>query len=410
MRKFFTSLIEKITLLFTKKYSYPKLILFFIITGIIVNLPYTVGRFSIDDFMFVSIIEENIPYNTLTGFWSLNFEDFPGFQSMWWVDAEADGKFFRPLPSLVFAVMFEIFGRSSSIPLHIISIIMHSMVAFSVFLLFVRLSKRYAISLLAAFLFLISEDQTMTIGWIATNTDIFAVLFINLSLFFYITFREESDYKKLLASILLLFFAFLCKETAIIAPVAIILYEFIFQTKSKRGWDFIYNLGYRFLGLIKNWKYWGVIFLFLIIYMILYKSSGYGAINLMYYDPFGQPIAYLKNLFVGYPLLFAGYLSILPIGLTPFIKSLTLSFALSGVFLFTIFLATLYPYRKNKVIQFCFILFIVSILPQLSTIAAERLLYFPLVSGCFIVGFLIFQIKIFKKEFSPKTPDRRAHV
>ena len=71
MRKIFTTLIEKITHLFTKKYSYSKLILFFIVIGIIVNLPYTVGRFSSDDFMFVSIIEENIPYNTLTGFWSL---------------------------------------------------------------------------------------------------------------------------------------------------------------------------------------------------------------------------------------------------------------------------------------------------------------------------------------------------
>lgn len=410
MIKFFTSLIEKITHLLKKEYSYPKLILFFILTGIIINLPYTVGRFSSDDFMFVSILEENIPYNTLTGFWSLNFEDFPGFQSMWWVDAEADGKFFRPLPSLVFAVTFEVFGRSSAIPLHIISIIMHSMAAFSVFLLFVRLSKRYAISLLAAFLFLISEDHTMTIGWIATNTDIFAVLFINLSLFFYITFREESDYKKLLTSILLLFLAFLCKETAIITPVAIVLYEFIFQTKPKRGRNLIYNLGHRFLALIKNWKYWGVIFLFLIIYLIFYKSASYGAFNLMYYDPFGQPIAYIKNLFVGYPLLFAGYLSVLPIGLTPFIKGISLPFALAGILLFIIFLVTLYPYRKNKVIQFCFILFIVSILPQLSTIAAERLLYFPFVAGCFIVSFLIFQIKIFKKEFSPKTPKRVKYL
>ena len=238
MRQFVTSLIEKITHLLKKEYSYPKLILFFILTGIIINLPYTVGHFSSDDFMFVSILEENIPYNTTTGFWSLNFEDFPGFHSMWWVDANADGKFFRPLPSLVFAVTFEIFGRSSAIPLHIISIIMHSMVAFSVFLLFVRLSKKYAISLLAAFLFLISEDQTMTIGWIATNTDIFAVLFMNLSLLLYITFREESDYNKLLTSMFLLFFAFLCKETAIIAPVAIVIYEFIFQTKTNRRTGF----------------------------------------------------------------------------------------------------------------------------------------------------------------------------
>jgi len=403
MRKFFTTLIEKITYLFTKKYSYPQLILFFVITGLIINLPYTIGRFSSDDFMFVSVLEENIPYNTLTGFWSLNFEDFPGFHSMWWKDANADGKFFRPLPSLVFSVIFEIFGRDSSIPLHIISILMHSLVAFSVFLLFNKMSKRYEISLLAAFLFLISEDQTMTIGWIATNTDIFAVLFINLSLFFYIVFREELNYKKLLVSLLLIFFAFLCKETAIIAPIAIILYEIIFQTKSKRGKDFIYNLSNRFSGFAKNWKYWGVILLFLIVFLVLYKCSGYGATNLMYYDLLGQPIAYIKNLFIGYPLLFAGYLSILPIGLTPFIKSLTLPFALAGIFLLIIFLVTLYPYRKDKVIQFCLILFLVSILPQLSTIAAERLLYYPLVAGCFIVSFLIFQIKFLKKKFSPKT-------
>jgi hypothetical protein len=113
---------------------------------------------------------------------------------------------------------------------------------------------------------------------------------------------------------------------------------------------------------------------------------------------------YLKNLIVGYPLLFAGYLSVLPIGLAIFIKGIEFPFAVAGVVLFVILLITLYPYRKDKVIQFSILLFIISILPQLSTIAAERLLYFPLVSGCFIVSFLIFQLKFLKKDFSSRTP------
>ena len=115
----------------------------------------------------------------------------------------------------------------------------------------------------------------------------------------------------------------------------------------------------------------------------------------MYYDPFGQPIAYLKNLFVGYPLLFAGYLSILPIGLTPFIKGLTLPFALAGIFLFVIFLVTLFPYRKDKVIQFCFVLFLVSILPQLIDHCRRKTSILSVCCGLFYRKFFNFSIKDF---------------
>ena len=403
-------MLKKISLLLFQKYSNSRLVLFFIIAGLIIYLPYLFGHFSYDDFMFVSVLEENISYNPWTGFWSIEFKDFPGLNSLWWGDGEAEGKFFRPFPTFVFAIMFHIFGRGSVIPLHLISVVIHSLVAFSVFLLFNKLSKKYTISLLAAFLFLIAEDHSMTVGWIATNTDIFAVLFMNLSIYFYIISREEYNIKKYLISILFLILAFTCKETAVITPIAIILYEFIYNTDPMKRRGLLFNLGYRLRKLLMNWRYWGASLILLIMFLIFYKSEGFGINNLMYYDPLRNPFVYIENLFIGYPLMFTGYLSIIPFGLTLFLPDITLPFILIGISLFIIFIIVLTPYRKEKTVQFCLILFLLSILPQLSTDASERLLYYPFVAGSFLISFLIFQVKFLKKEFSPDTAEPIKYV
>lgn len=396
MKKFFN--------LFKKRLTNLQIAILFLIIAVIIFFPYASGRFHADDFIFVSILEEKIPYNPLTGFWAIDFQDVKTFDALWWKDSEVNGRFLRPIPSLVFAGFFSIFGRDAAVPLHIFSIILHALVSFTVFLLLFKFSKRYAVSFLAAFIFLISEDHSMTIGWIATNTDLMAVLFMNLAIYFHIRYRESSQIKNFITSNVLLFFAFFCKETAVITPIAIILYEFILidsPIKEKNLWKRFYN---KLILFIKSKKYWVYSFWILVLFLLFYKLAGFGTNNIMYYDPFRRTGMFLSNVLIGLPVMFVGLLSIFPIGLTLFIPDLLIPTIILGVVLYLILSITLAPYWQEKVIHYCFLLLIISLLPQLSTDASERQLYFPFVVGSYLISHLILQIKFLKKRFLPDLP------
>jgi hypothetical protein len=390
--------------IFNRRLTYLEIAIFFFIISLIIFYPYITNRFHADDFILVSILEEKIPFNPLTGFWAVDFKDVKTFDALWWADANVKGGFFRPIPSLVFAFFFLIFGRDAAMPLHILSIFLHALVSFTVFLLFFRLSKRYAVSLVAALIYLISEDHSMTVGWIAANTDIMAVLFINLSLIFHIDYRESFIKKRFILSNVFLVIAFLCKETAVVTPFAIMLYEFILsepRTEQKNILKRVYQRGISFFGFR---KYWRASFFFLIIYVAFYKLAGFGMNNIMYFDPFKKTAVYLSNLVIGIPTMFTGLMTVYPIGLNLFYKEYVLITVILGIIFYILLSIGLIKFWNEKVTHFCFLLFILALLPQLSTDASERQLYFPMVPGSFLLSILIFQIKPLKKKFLSDHP------
>ncbi|MBU2446344.1 MAG: glycosyltransferase family 39 protein [Bacteroidetes bacterium] len=390
--------------IFKRRFTYLEIAIFFSVISLIIFYPYITNKFHADDFIFVSILEEKIPFNPLAGFWALDFKDIKTFDALWWADENVNGRFFRPIPSLVFTIVFSIFGRDAALPLHILSILLHALVSFTVFLLFLRLSKRYAVSLAAAFIYLICEDHSMTVGWIATSTDIMAVLFINLSLIFHVDYRESFIKKRFILSNVFLIIAFFCKETAVITPFAIMLYEFILsepKTEQKNIFKRFYQRTISFFGIRKYWR--GSFFL-LIIYLAFYKLAGFGINNIMYFDPFKRTALYLSNLVIGIPTMFTGLLTVYPIGLNLFYKELIIITVVLGILLYVLLSFSLIKFWKEKVIHFCFLLFVLALLPQLSTDASERQLYFPLVPGSFLLSFLIFQIPPLKNKFLSDHP------
>lgn len=55
-------------------------------------------------------------------------------------------------------------------------------------------------------------------------------------------------------------------------------------------------------------------------------------------------------------------------------------------------------------VHYSFLLFTISLLPQLITIPSERLIYFPYVFGSFLIAYLILNINILKQRFFPQNP------
>ena len=375
-----------------------------LIIAIILFHPYITNEYYADDYFFISILKSKEMKYPITGFWSIDIKDYETFQNLWWMDENVKAKFFRPIPSLFFSLIYWIDETHSALILHIFSILLHTLVSLSVFLVLLKFSKIYSVSLLASLIFLISEDHSMTIGWITTNTDLFAVLFINLGLYYHVKHRETNLKSHRRLSKLYIFLSLFCKETAIIGPVAIILYEFILLESQSQERNIFKRFFNKLILLIKNEKYWRFHFLLLFFFLAFYKILGFGVNNLMYIDPFKRPYDYIKNVVTGLPTMLVGLLTNIPFGLVIFNENLIYIFMAFGIFLYFLLSISLAPYWKTRMVHYSFLLFTISLLPQLITYPSERLMYFPFVFGSFLIAYLILNINILKKYFFPNNP------
>jgi len=400
LREFFT----KLKSFFPERLTNFQVFILQLIIAIILFHPYITNEYYADDYFFVSILKSKELKYPLAGFWSIDIKDYETFQNLWWKDENVKAKFFRPIPSLFFSLIYWIDEAHSALILHIFSILLHTLVSLSVFLVLIKFSKIYSTSLLASIIFLISEDHSMTVGWITTNADLFAVLFINLGLYYHVKHRETELKKYRRLSKLFIFISLLCKETAVIGPIAIILYEFILLKSQSQEKNILKRFFNKLILLVRNEKYWRYHFLLLFFYLFFYKIFGFGVNNLMYIDPFKRPYDYIKNVVTGLPTMLVGLLTNIPFGLVIFKSNLTYIFMAIGIFLYLLLSISLVPYWKNRMVHYSFLLFTISLLPQLITIPSERLIYFPFVFGSFLIAYLILNINILKKHFFPQNP------
>jgi 4-amino-4-deoxy-L-arabinose transferase-like glycosyltransferase len=185
------------------------------------NWYYLTGGFQADDFYFLNMMRADpAPYSHWLGFWAA--DDIPALTNTWWFEGGDPGVFFRPLPSLIFEGSVRVFGERA-FPLHFFSLLVHGLSAGVLFLLVRRLTGRPAPALLAGILFLSCEDHTIAVGWIATMTDLVCVLLVNLSLLAQAFWLRERKPWAICASLVALALAMLCKESAVVAPLAIVL-------------------------------------------------------------------------------------------------------------------------------------------------------------------------------------------
>ncbi len=359
----------------------PKGLLIFLILSVALYFPFLSYGFNLDDYFIVLVAEEKIPVNPWLGLWSVSGEGVDGFNSLWWWEHDQPvARFFRPLPSLAVLGLFKLFGRDSACVLHGLSILLHGAAAYTAFRFLLALSGRYAVSLLAGFLFLICEDHSMTVGWIVTITDIMGLVLVNLALYFHVTGRSGGDGRRIILAVVFMVLALLCKETAIMAPAGIVLYEWWLAPREKRFW----------------WAWLPSVILGGA-FLIFYRAMGFGTHNLLYTNPFNEPWTYLAGLAANLPIILAGALSVLPVGVALFVPKLILPLVIAGLVLFACFIAALWPYRRDRVIGYCLVLFFVALLPQMALPACERQLYFPFVFAGYPAAFLIFQIRYLRR-------------
>jgi protein O-mannosyl-transferase len=198
---------------------------------------------------------------------------------------------YQPFPTLTFAVEYKFFGLNPG-AYHITNLIFHLLNIILVYLLFLKLTKRYDISYLAAILFAIHPMNSESVSWVSCRSNLIYSLFYLGSLIFYLRYiqnkyqdtsikteenlkyevitkmSEENKYlafsfnKNYLFSLLLFILSLLSKPMAVTLPVILILSDYYinsskFKVQSLKYWldkipFFILALGFGIIALISE--------------------------------------------------------------------------------------------------------------------------------------------------------------
>jgi hypothetical protein len=367
------------------------------------NWPYLKGGFYADDFMILNALAlDPLPVSRWCGIWSA--QDIPAFNHLWWKDPNWSLSFWRPIPSLVFEGSIGLFGRNP-LPLHLLSILLHAGVTTGLYLFVKKLTNRNGLAFLAGLFFVTCEDHSFGVGWIATFTDLMCVQFILLALLGHVHWLKRRRPAALIWSLLALAAAMACKETASIAPVAIVLLTFFMP--SGNGDDKLDPAGFRKRAaeVVQDPLSWLPAIVMLVVYLGMYRGLGLGAMNsLAYINPIANPGEYLSHLAWHLPVMWLATFSAVPPSALWFLPEVLAPLAALGLVAFIVWIAALWPFRHRSLVIWAFLVYLVALLPQLVTDASERALYFPMIPAGILIALVAATIAPLARRLFPRSP------
>ncbi|MFH1127888.1 MAG: tetratricopeptide repeat protein [Candidatus Omnitrophota bacterium] len=138
--------------------------------------------------------------------------------------------FYRPLQIVSYMLDYSLYGLKPR-GYHLTSIILHILVALSVYWLANILFSSTLLSFIAGLLFVVHPLHSEAVAYIAGRADLLAGLFILLCLIFYIkqdNVKSKKLYIFMLSAYILALFS---KEYGLITPILLVLYSFLFCKK-----------------------------------------------------------------------------------------------------------------------------------------------------------------------------------
>jgi hypothetical protein len=357
--------------------------------ALLLNLPYLWGGFQGDDLLFVGLLREDpLRFSHWMGMWSV--DDIEMFHSLWWRDPDFAASFWRPLPSLIIEGSIRLFGENP-FPLHLLSLLLHGAVAAILFLVVRRITGDHLVAALSGFLFVTCEDHSLGIGWISTVTDLMCVLGILGALWAHVVWLQERKPSALALSLLALALAFVSKESAATAPLALALLTFLVPRGREEGEPSVWrDLGTRVRSVLRDPLSWAPAMVLLVVYLGAYKGLGLGQMNnLMYNDPFGQPLAYMAWGSLYLPVLWLATLTPMTPSLALFVPASLVPLAVLGAIAFACALLAWWPFRHRPIAVWAFATWTLALLPQLGTDPSERAMYFPFAAASILLALLL---------------------
>lgn len=373
--------------------------------AILLNAPFLSAGFFADDFFFLNALRNDAAdFSRWQGMWAM--KDYSAFEAVWWMDHDWHGQFFRPLPSLVLEGSIRLFGENP-FPLHLLTLLLHASVCACLYWLVRQLTGRHGLAFLAALFYVVCEDHALTVGWIAAITDVLCVQFILLGLISHIRWLRSRKPTSLVISLAMIVIAMGCKETAVAAPVAIMLLTFL-MPRGPEGLQPIANIKGNVTAGLGDLSSWVPHAALLVIYLGIYKGFGLGpGSNLIYIDPLADPVALLAQATYRLPVMWLGTFTSWPPFLVMIWESTKLPMAAAGLIVFVMWVVALCSFRRYPVAIWAFLLYHAALFPQLSTDANERSLYFPMVPAVILLALVVSSIRPLARRMLPDLPVRK---
>ena len=145
--------------------------------------------------------------------------------------------FYRPIQSLSFMLDYH-FWQLNPFGYHLTSVIIHILVAVSVYFLIYILSKKQDAALIAGMLFCVHTVLSGVPNYVAARADLLSALFFIVGIISYILYREMMVERRgiflYLTSMLCFIVALLSKEIAVVFPFILLLYLSCFSKEQKQ--------------------------------------------------------------------------------------------------------------------------------------------------------------------------------
>lgn len=151
--------------------------------------------------------------------------------------------YYRPFFNLSLAVDHALWGVQP-FGYHLTNLLLHCFAALTLYLLVFRIAKSGVVAICSALIFAVHPVHAEAVAWISGRNEPMAAGFIFASLFFYAGFRQNNRIKDLALSLALFWCALLSKETAIVLPGLVLLYEVCFTNgtwKKRATWPAIFT-------------------------------------------------------------------------------------------------------------------------------------------------------------------------
>jgi tetratricopeptide (TPR) repeat protein len=146
--------------------------------------------------------------------------------------ADIPPPYYRPLFTAYLTLNYQLFGLWEP-GWHLMNLLVHSSATIAVYFLLRRLSGDRMIATLAALLFGLHPAHVESVSWISGIPDPLAALFYVPSLLWYVRYREEGKRKWLAASLVAYGLSALCKETPLVLPLVLCVWE-LARAKNKQ--------------------------------------------------------------------------------------------------------------------------------------------------------------------------------
>jgi tetratricopeptide (TPR) repeat protein len=315
------------------------------------------------------------------------------FVSNFWApfyDKVIDGRgydlLYRPITSVSFALNY-LLGRQEPFSYRLVNLALHILNGLLVYLFISRFLKERMLGLFVALIFIVHPLQAESVLIITHRAGILATSFLLGSLIFYLLADGLKGKKAYLLniSVALYLLALLSKETAIILPFVVLLYDFSFRNRLrfKTCWRVIFDYS----------PLWVTTLLYLLLRQLALGNFLSAAGHLT--DKLGATVLTMLKVVA---LYICRMLLPLRLSLTyadPLARSILEPEVLVGLFVLLSCLALLPSlYKKEKAIFFALGWYLVSLLPvsnilPIGAAMADRWLYVPLIGFFLCLGLIV---------------------